>query len=280
MTQHRTALPASTVIRPVKEADLPALLRLINIVRLPGEPALTASSVRQLALAEHADVYAAVDADGAVVGAAALSVRPRDGSGSVHWIHAVDDDLDILKDLLSHAHRVLGPRRTYAFSEPANCSLARVPGLPISYRHRLADMLMDARYVPSMRQRYFLHDDLLYFPEPSSGPAEETRADVAPLDDRDGWRLRIRQGASTAATAAVLACQDGTALLWQFNVTLGHRRRGTGRRLLCACLDLAAANGARRVALYTDCNNTQMEAFLLANGFFQVDTLVTYERRS
>ncbi|WP_406191584.1 GNAT family N-acetyltransferase [Streptomyces sp. NBC_01017] len=221
---------------------------------------------------------AGVDPSGAVVGAVALSQRAFDGSGLIHWLHAQDDDPGVISALLSHACQTLGPRRLYAFSEPAICALALVPGLPVGHHHRLADLLMGARFVPYARQRYLLLDDLLLPGRPARLP-DEPPTDVTRVRSPHGWRLRIRHGAGTAASAVVLACPDDTALLWQLSVSPGHRRRGMGSRLLRECVDLAITRDARRVAVYIDHDNAAMDSFLQAHGFCHVDTLVAYERR-
>lgn len=149
---------------------------------------------------------AGVDPSGAVVGAVALSQRAFDGSGLIHWLHAQDDDPGVISALLSHACQTLGPRRLYAFSEPAICALALVPGLPVGHHHRLADLLMGARFVPYARQCYLLLDDLLLPGRPARLP-DEPPTDVTRVRSPDGWRLRIRHGAGTAASAVVLACR-------------------------------------------------------------------------
>ncbi|MER7577523.1 GNAT family N-acetyltransferase [Streptomyces sp. NPDC126514] len=219
-----------------------------------------------------------MDSRGTVVGAVALSQRASDGSGHIHWLHARDDDPGILSALLSHACQTLGPRRLYAFSEPAVHGRALVPGLPADRRCRMADLLAGAWFVPCTRQRYLLLDDLL-LPGPPARPPGQPPTDITPMRRPRGWRLRIRHGAGTVASAVVLDCPDGTALLWQLHVSPGYRRRGTGNRLLRECVDLAAANGARRVTVYIDHDNAVLDSFLQTQGFFHVDTLVTYERR-
>lgn len=278
MKQPRTDLSMTLTFRPQEDADLPGVLNLINNLRMPGEPVLSPDGYQQLTARSGMAVHVATDSSGHVLGTVSTSVRAGDGSGLIHWLYTQPDSSPITAALLSHACASLGPRHLSAFSEPRSSALAAVPGLPLNHYSWIVDALIDAHFTPCSQQRFLLLDDLLYTQGPPAAAAGEPRVAVKMFGQRRGWRVVAQQGTAIVASAVMLEPRDNTALLWQLNVSLRHRRQGLGRRLLGHCLDLAAANGARQVAAYVDRHDSALYRMLLFHRFHQVDSLVTYQR--
>ncbi|MET7458589.1 GNAT family N-acetyltransferase [Streptomyces sp. NPDC005574] len=259
-------------IRPYTPSDLHAMRELIAQDLLPGEaPLLSGLPVQS---PEVSQIFILMDlASGRVNGVMCLSIRRFDGAGLIHWLYTGEDFYATVA-LLSFTLGHFGRRTLHAFVGPVTKASPR--GLPVSLRPLTVCALTAAGFTPAASQHYMLRD-LVESPVEPDDPV----ADVTLLDDGKGWHLVASAPDGRVLATALVSSPDarsGTANLWHLEVHPAHRREGIGSRLLIESLYVAAAGGARRVAVTIDPDAGTSINLLAAHGFDLIDVLVVYDR--
>ncbi|MET7718474.1 GNAT family N-acetyltransferase [Streptomyces sp. NPDC005407] len=278
----------SLSLRPYTPADQPAVLRLINADRLPGQPRATPAMLTEAlqgrspvdagwwAELEKPTTQVAVDATGTVLGVLSYAVRPKDGTGLLLWLHC-REDARTADTLISHAVSMLA-RPVHAFHFASALSQG-LEALPIRHRASTAGALERAGFSGERLWRY-MRADL-----PAHGLPHLAHLTVEPdPGGKSARRLEAREGSRTVAEAVVGLPQQGIGVLWWIGVEPDARGRGLGRAMLGSALDVLAGLGATEVILYVDDDappeddrdRTAANSLYESAGFTEIDRLYSY----
>ncbi|MGW1205868.1 GNAT family N-acetyltransferase [Streptomyces cyaneofuscatus] len=282
--------PSHPALRPYVPTDLPALLALIDVDRLPGQPratpALFAEATRGCTEADgpwwgpHGApaVHVAVGTGGAIVGAVACARRTKDEAGLIPWLHCREDPV-VADALLAHAAAALSPAGEVDAFPFATALTQGLEGLPVGHRPVTHAALERAGYAGERLWRYLRAD----LPRPGLPRAEGVR--VGPAQDRGAsQRLEVVREGRTVAEAVIGHPVQGIGVLWWIEVDEGARGRGIGRALLGSALDALGGLGAAQAVLYVDDDETPggerdrtaANRLYESAGFVEVDHLWSY----
>lgn len=276
-------------LRPYAAADQPAVLKLINADRIPGQPqAIPAMLTEALkgrspidsgwwAELERPTTRVAVDAAGVVMGVVSYAARPKDDTGQLLWLHC-REDAATADTLIRHAVAALAPRPVHAFHFASALSLG-LEALPVRHRPATAHALESAGFTGARLWRYMRRD----LPAPDLPHLGHVQVEPDP-GGKDARRLVAREGDRIAAEAVVGLPLRGTGVLWWIGVEPHARGKGLGRAMLGSALDVLTGLGATEAILYVDDDappgderdRTAANALYDSAGFVEVDRLYSY----
>lgn len=243
-------------VRPYEDRDEQAVLALLAVDHLAGQPVATAAM-----LAEARSGRSPVDGGwwdqldppvtdvvqegaGELLGVVSWAVRRHDGAGVILWLHCRENET-VARILISHVLDLIGARTVYAF-EFASALTLGLEGLPVRHRQATRRTLEAAGFTGRDRWRY------LHAPLPVAGLPRAVGCTASPCEDPPGKRLEVREGGTPVAEAMVGCPVDGIGVLWWINVVPVARGRGLGRALFGSALNTLAGLGADQVVLYVD----------------------------
>lgn len=276
-------------LRPYTPADQPAVLRLVEADRLPGQPRSTPAMLTEAlegrstvdagwwAELETPTTRVAVDARGTVVGVVSYAVRPKEGTGLLLWLHC-REDARTADRLIRHAVTALAPRPVHAFHFASALSLG-LEALPVRHRPATVVALERASFTGERLWRY-MRADL-----PARGLPHLDHVTVGPdPGGKHARRLEARQDGNLVAEAVVGLPVGGIGVLWWISVEPAARGRGLGRSMLGSALDVLAGLGAQEVILYVDDDappgddrdRTAANSLYESVGFTEIDRLYSY----
>ncbi|WP_256098694.1 GNAT family N-acetyltransferase [Streptomyces agglomeratus] len=243
-------------LRPYSPADAPAVLRLVEADRIPGQPRTTPAMLSE-ALEGRSLVDAgwwaelnkpvtqvAVNRAGAVVGVVSYASRARDDTGQILWLHCREDET-MADVLIHHPVTALPARRVEAFQFASALSLG-LEALPVGHRPKVR-ALEQAGFTGERLWRYMRTD----LPAPTLPRLPHVHIGHDP-SVRSGRRLEARHDGSTVAEAVIGLPFHGVGVLWWIEVAADARGRGLGRAMLGSALDALTGLGAKVAILYVD----------------------------
>ncbi|OEJ21162.1 hypothetical protein AR457_41405 [Streptomyces agglomeratus] len=274
-------------LRPYSPADAPAVLRLVEADRIPGQPRTTPAMLSE-ALEGRSLVDAgwwaelnkpvtqvAVNRAGAVVGVVSYASRARDDTGQILWLHCREDET-MADVLIHHPVTALPARRVEAFQFASPCPR---PGGSAGRPPPQGPALEQAGFTGERLWRYMRTDlpapTLPRLPHVHIGPDPSVRS---------GRRLEVRQDGSTVAEAVIGSPVQGVGVLWWIEVAADTRKRGLGRAMLGSVLDALTGLGAKEAILYVDDDappgherdRTAANRLYESAGFAEIDRLHSY----
>ncbi|MER6434563.1 GNAT family N-acetyltransferase [Streptomyces sp900105245] len=268
-------------MRLIQKTDQQGVLRLVASDRLPGQPAPT---LKQLVASEHDDcagsaILVATDVAGSVSGAIRCTLRRKDNSGMIEWLHA-KEDYDVIAGLIYAAYSHLGTRRMLY----AGMSLAGLPGMlspfvsGIAERRRstTARALRAAKFTPAASTLYFLR---------KLGIRESAYAQYGPLDritPVSGSGLEISLSEDDGSLLAKATLYTGDNRYWRLchlTVRPDSRECAIASRLLKYCFKVACVRGARSIVMTVNEDDRKSVELLSDHGFDHIDTLTVHQRR-
>lgn len=205
---------ATSLLAPVTAAT-PELVALVNVDRLPGQPACTpamlqsaidgSSPVDSAWWAELVDLRTEMlaGAVGKPVGVIAYARRPRDGAGVILWLHGREIPA-VVRLLLDHALAELaGCPTVEAFSFATALGLG-LEALPVRHRPASHTALTERGFAGSDLWRYMRRG----LPADLPGCAYWTRR------EEDHRVLEVERSGQVVAEATIGDPVDGIGVLW------------------------------------------------------------------
>lgn len=266
------------------------MLVLINADRLPGQPVCTPGMLRQAvsgrspvdsdwwAELENLAVVIARDTQANLIGAISYAFRPRDDTGVVLWLHALERRT-VVDALLQHALGALGPLPAVDAFDFATALGLGLEALPVRQRPVTHASLLEHGFEGDNLWRYMRRELPANLPTTSE-------VDLEPSQHKDGWEIRVRRDDQVVAEAHVGKPVDGIGVLWWIAVEPPYRGSGLGGRLLGTACDVLTNAGAREVVLYVDDDDPRGERsreaanrLYDAAGFVEIDRLYSYRLR-
>lgn len=291
MTLDHSIAGSRVVARPFQRGDEIAVLELIDVDRLPGQPSVTRQMLGE-ALAGRSTVDSGwweelepprtelILTGDDTVGVLSTSRRPRDGAGLLLWSHTREDPV-VTDAAVQHAVASLsGCAEVHAFDFASALTLG-LEALPVRHRPVTDRALRDAGFTSRDLWRY------AHRPLPAADQPRDAGAVVSRCADPPGWQLEVREPDGLVAEAVVGEPEHGIGVLWWISVEPRAQGRGLGRRLLGQALAVLSDAGAREVILYVDDdepggdrNRTAANRLYDAAGFREIDRLHSYTRIS
>ena len=283
--------------RAMGAADAVAVLDVINVDRLPGQPTCTEAMLSD-AVAGRSPVDSAwwaeldrlavdvlLDGQGVVRGVVSYARRARDGAGLILWLHG-REDVAVVDALVDHAIGQLSGAASVNAFEFASALTVGLEGLPARHRPVTRKTLLAKGFVEADLWRYMRRD------LPATDLVTENRNDVSTrvlLDSDDsGWRIEVRRPDETLlGDAQVSLAAPGLGVLWWIGVEPPHRGQRLSRFLLSSALDVLRQHGAHEVILFVDddapANDPERgrgsaNALYDRAGFAEIDRLCSYQR--
>lgn len=278
-------------IREMCERDMPAVLALICVDHLPGQPICTVQDV-QNALAGHATIdrgwwealksirTIVVTAKDEIVGVASYGTRNLDdsefaGCGFILWLHA-QENREVTEALVSYIHTSLQHcPQIYAFWIATPLTFG-VEALAIEHRPVMHQVLLTSGFTGE--------DDWLYMKGLpfTQQPIIGRHAEIERI--KDGWKLFMYEGHERIAEAEIGLGRDHVGVLWWIEVQEPWRGQGLGKQLLLQARKILGDAGAYTIILYVDHDDrterNRVPAIQLyqSQSFIVVDHLWAYKK--
>ena len=269
--------------RPLGPDDVDAVCALVDLDRLPGQPACTAERVRTaLAGRSTTDPWwwgelatmrtIGVEADGSLVAAGALG-RRRNGDRYLLWLHGAEDPRLVEAALWPLLRGVRRGDPIFAFWSATELSVG-LEGLPRRHRPVTHEALLARGFTGGDRWLYL------------TGPAAAEAPDLPYHRRGHGAELRVELDVDgrPAGAAELSLPAPGVGVIWWLEIEPEFRRRGLGRQLLRAARAVLAEEEATEVVLFVDHDDPKARdrrpalALYDAEGFTVVDHLWSYQR--
>lgn len=279
-------MSATSHPRPLTDAQHEALRALVEVDRLPGQPALTRTALGE-ALAGRSpvdggwwdeltdlqvDTLSGDDSGGELAGAVSWGYRARDDTAVLLWLHARENP-EVTAELLDHV--LARHRGSWTAFDFASALTLGVEALPVRHRPVTAAAL-DARGFTGSDLWRYMHRPL------ADLPPRPDLALTSPPAQRGGWELVTPDGAGRVEVTDPVG---GVGLIGWLGVDEDARGRGLGAALLVAALWQLTEHGATDAVLYVDDDEPGTERDRRAanrlydrTGFREVDRLHSYTR--
>ncbi|MEW1640409.1 GNAT family N-acetyltransferase [Streptomyces sp. NPDC093801] len=283
--------PGIITLRPYTPADTSAVLALINLERIPGQPVTTTEMLSDALEGRSAvdagwwadlnspSTWVAVSGPSRVVGVVSYAWRPKDRTGLLLWLHSGEEEA-VTETLIDHVVTTFAPNPVEAFQFACALSLG-LEALPIGHRPVTDAVLRRAGFAGERLWRYMRADlPAVNLPRLARVKESTSNGDKAAikLESHRFWR-------TVTAEAEVGQPVQGIGVLWWIEVSEASRGRGLGRRMLGSALARLTDLGARQVILYVDDDappggprdRTAANSLYESAGFTEVDRLYSYK---